>query len=223
MSSDGARFDVTADLSIEVDGAPVRVTAEGRDLRVVAADVRGFMLGLRAAATPWNGTRPGRADVRELAGALAGAGLTARLYSPSQHVVTVGAGVDSALGGLLLSTRQAQPDALGILRVSGRARAVETALAGALLLGIALVRRRRRAAAGEPPVAFEPGPHASPGWALRGASGGRRARVVHVGAVGEQRRQETQHQRRPGDVGEHRGLDAAGDPPLHPEERPHDQ
>ncbi|HZH19493.1 MAG TPA: hypothetical protein VEZ18_04805 [Geodermatophilus sp.] len=155
MSVEGARLDLTADLSIEVDGAPVRVTAEGADLRVVAADVRGFMLGLQA-ATARNGTRPGRADVRELAGALADAGLTARLYSPSQHVVTVGAGVDSAVGGLLLSTRKAQPDALGILRASGRVRAVETALAGALLLGIALVRRRRRAAGEEPPVAFEP-------------------------------------------------------------------
>ena len=151
MCVQGARLDLTADLSIEVDGAPVRVTAEDGDLRVVAADVRGFMLGLQAAATARNGTRPGRADVRELAGALADAGLTARLYSPSQHVVTVGAGVDSALGGLLLSTRKAQPDALGILRASGWSRAVETALAGALLLGIALVRRRRRAAGEEPP------------------------------------------------------------------------
>jgi hypothetical protein len=148
MSSDGARFDVTADLSIEVDGAPVRVTAEGGDLRVVAADVRGFMRGLRAAATARNGTRPGRADVGELAGARAGAGLTARLASPSQHVVTVGAGVDSALGGLLLGTRQAQPDTLGILRASGRARSVETALAGALLFGIAVVLRRGRAIRG---------------------------------------------------------------------------
>ena len=148
MSSDGARFDVTADLSIEVDGAPVRVTAEGGDLRVVAADVRGFMRGLRAAATARNGTRPGRADVGELAGALAGAGLTARLASPSQHVVTVGAGVDSALGGLLLGTRQAQPDTLGILRASGRARSVETALAGALLFAIAVVLRRGRAIRG---------------------------------------------------------------------------
>ena len=49
----------------------------------------------------------------------------------------------SALRGLLLGTWKAQPDALGILRASGRARAVETALAGALLLGTALVRRRR--------------------------------------------------------------------------------
>ena len=45
MSLEGARLDLTADLSIEVDGAPVRVTAEGADLRVAAADVRGFMLG----------------------------------------------------------------------------------------------------------------------------------------------------------------------------------
>jgi hypothetical protein len=109
MSVEGARLDLTADLSIEVDGAPVRVTAEGADLRVVAADVRGFMLGLQAAATARTGTRPGRADVRELAGALADAGLTARLYSPSQHVVTVGAGVDAALGGLLLIPGRPSP------------------------------------------------------------------------------------------------------------------
>jgi hypothetical protein len=148
MSSDGARFDVTADLSIEVDGAPVRVTAEGGDLRVVAADVRGFVLGLRAAATARNGTRPGRADVGDLAGALAGAGLTARLASPSRSVVTLGAGVDSTLGGLLLGTRKARPDTLGILRASGRARAVGAAATGALLLGIAVARRRGRAIGG---------------------------------------------------------------------------
>ena len=148
MSSDGARLDVTADLSIEVDGAPVRVTAEGGDLRVVAADVRGFVLGLRAATTARNGTRPGRADVGDLAGALADAGLTARLASPSRSVVTLGAGVDSTLGGLLLGTRKARPDTLGILRASGRARSVGAAATGALLLGIAVVRRRGRAVGG---------------------------------------------------------------------------
>lgn len=148
MSPDGARLDVTADLSIEVDGTPARVTAEGGDLRVVATDVRGFVLGLRAAATARNGTRPGRADVGDLAGALADAGLTARLDSPSRSVVTLGAGVDSALGGLLLGTRRARPDALGILRASGRARSVVVAVTGALLLGIAVVRRRGRAERG---------------------------------------------------------------------------
>ena len=151
MSVEGARLDLTADLSIEVDGAPVRVTAEDGDLRVVAADVRGFMLGLQAAATARNGTRPGRADVRELAGALADAGSPPGCTRRRSTLSPVGAGVDSALGGLLLSTRKAQPDALGILRASGWSRAVETALAGALLLGIALVRRRRRAAGEEPP------------------------------------------------------------------------
>ena len=150
MSVEGARLDLTADLSIEVDGAPVRVTAEDGDLRVVAADVRGFMLGLQAAATARNGTRPGRADVRELAGALADAGLTARLYSPSQHVVTVGAGIDSALGGLLLGTRRARPDPLGILRASGGARTVGAGLAGAVLLALAVSRRRSAGRARRP-------------------------------------------------------------------------
>ena len=144
MNPEVARLDVTADLSIEVDGAPVRVTAQGADLDVVAEDVRGFVLGLRAAATARNGTRPGRADVGELADALTEAGLTARLRSPSQDVVTVGAGVDSVLGGVLLGTRRAEPDLIGIVRASGRARGLEVALAAALVaLGYAVVRRRR--------------------------------------------------------------------------------
>ena len=144
MNPEATRLDVTADLSIEVDGAPVRVTARGSDLHVVADDVRGFVLGLRAAATARTGSRPGRTDVAALAGALADAGLTARLDSPSQHIVTVGAGVDSALGNALLGTRQARPDALGIARTSLRARAVETGVAALVVaVGLAVARRRR--------------------------------------------------------------------------------
>jgi len=150
MTAEVTRLAVTADLSLEVDGAPVRVTAEGGDLDVVADDVRGFVLALRAAATARAGVRPGRADVADLADTLAGVGLTARLRSPGQEVVTVGAGVDSALGGLLLGTRKARPDALGVVRASGRARAVEAVLAGALLvIGLAVLRRRTRPV--EPP------------------------------------------------------------------------
>ena len=145
MTPEVTRLDVTADLSVEVDGAPVRVTARGGDVDVVADDVRGFVLALRAAATARNGVRPGRADVGSLAGALADAGLTARLRSPSQHVVTAGAGVDSALGGVLLGTRLARPDVVGIVRASTRARVLEAVVAGGLLLllGAAAVRRRR--------------------------------------------------------------------------------
>jgi len=144
MSPEVGRLDLTGDLSLEVDGAPVRITARGGDVDVVADDVRGLVLGLREAATARNGTRPGRADVGSLAGALADAGLTARLRSPSQHVVTIGAGVDSALGGALLGTRLARPDALGVLRTSGRAREIEAVAVGALALLAAVVVRRRR-------------------------------------------------------------------------------
>ena len=148
MNPEAARLDVTADLSIEVDGAPVRVTAEGGDVHVVTDDVGAFVRGLRAAAAARNGSRPGRADVATLAGALADVGITARLDSPSQHLVTVGAGVDSALGGALLGTRLAQPDALGIVRVSLRARTVAIAAAAtgaaALLAAGSLGVRRRR-------------------------------------------------------------------------------
>ena len=144
MTPEAASLDVTADLSIEVDGSPVQVTAQGGDLHVVAEDVRRFVLGLRAAAAARTGTRPGRTDVAQLAGLLAGAGLTARLDSPSQHIVTVGAGVDSPLGGVLLGTRLARPDPLGILRANVRARAVGSALAAALLVTGYLGTRRRR-------------------------------------------------------------------------------
>ena len=144
MNPEVGRLDLTADLSVEVDGAPVHVTAQGGDVDVVADDVRGFVLGLRAAATARTGTRPNRADVGSLAGALADAGVTARLRSPSQHVVTIGAGVDSALGGALLGTRLARPDALGILRASGRAREIEAVAVGALALAAVVVLRRRR-------------------------------------------------------------------------------
>ena len=145
MSPEGARLDLTADLSIEVDGSPVRVTAAGGDLHVVATDVRGLVRNLRAAATARNGSRPGREDIRVLAGALSDAGLTAELSSSTRSVVTLGAGVDSTLGGLLLGTRQARPDVLDVLRVNGRVRSVVAALGAALLLGVAAVHRRGRA------------------------------------------------------------------------------
>ena len=145
MNPEVTRLDVTADLSVEVDGAPVRVTAQGSEVDVVADDVRDLVLALRAAATARTGTRPGRADVGRLAGTLADVGVTATLRSPSQHVVTLGAGVDSGLGGLLLGTRLARPDTVGVLRASARAREVEAVLGGALLLlGIAALRRRSR-------------------------------------------------------------------------------
>ena len=143
MTPEVTRLDVTADLSVEVDGAPVRVTARGGDVEVVADDVRGFVLALRAAATARTDARPSRADLGGLAGALADAGLTARLRSPAQPVVTVGAGVDSGLGGLLLGTRLARPDVRGIVRASGRARAVEALLGTGLLLLVAAGLRRR--------------------------------------------------------------------------------
>ena len=138
------RLDVTGDLSLEVDGSPVRVTAQGGDVEVVADDVRGFVLALRSAATARAGVEPGRADVGGLAGALADVGITARLRSPSQDVVTIGAGVDSALGGVLLGTRLARPDTLGILRARGRAREVDAAVLGTLALVIVATLRRRR-------------------------------------------------------------------------------
>jgi hypothetical protein len=144
MRPEAARLALTGDLSIEVDGAPVRVTARGGEVDVVADDVRGFVLGLRAAATARSGVRPGRADVGGLAAALADAGLTARLRSVSQVVVTMGADVDSALGGVLLGTRRARPDVLGIVRASGRARVIEGAVAGVLLLVGVAIRRRLR-------------------------------------------------------------------------------
>ncbi|WP_299951100.1 hypothetical protein [uncultured Modestobacter sp.] len=134
---------LSGELSLDVDGSGVQVHADGADVRIVAEDVGAFVARLREAATARTGTAPGRRDVGVLADALAAAGITAHLQSPSRQVAAAGAGVDSPAGGLLLGTRRVQPRAAVVVIAADRGRRVLAALAVAAALVLALARRRR--------------------------------------------------------------------------------
>ena len=73
---------LSGELSLEVDGAGVRVHADGADLRIVAEDVGAFVARVREAATARSGVAPGRRDLGGLAEALAASRITAHLESP---------------------------------------------------------------------------------------------------------------------------------------------
>ncbi|MGY5883153.1 hypothetical protein [Modestobacter lacusdianchii] len=134
---------LSGQLSLEVDGSGVQVHADGADVRVVAEDVGAFVTRLREAATARTGVAPGRRDVGGLADALAAAGITAHLESPSRPVAVAGAGVDSPAGGLLLGTRRVQPRVAVVVIAADRGRWVLAAVAVAAGLVGVLVRRRR--------------------------------------------------------------------------------
>lgn len=134
---------LSGELSLDVDGTGVRVHADGADLRVVAEDVGAFVARLREVATARTGVAPGRRDLGGVADALAEAGITAHLASPTRPVAVAGAGVDSAAGGLLLGTRRVRPGAAVVVLAAGRGRRWLVAAAVAVVVGTVLARRRR--------------------------------------------------------------------------------
>ena len=134
---------LSGELSLEVDGVGVQVHADGADVRIVAEDVGAFVTRVREAATARTGVAPGRRDLGGLAEALAEAGITAHLSSPTRPVAVAGAGVDSAAGGLLLGTRLVRPGAAVVVIAAGRGRRLLAAGAVATVLATVLVRRRR--------------------------------------------------------------------------------
>ena len=101
------------------------------------------MARVREAATARSGVAPGRRDLGGLAEALAEAGITAHLSSPTRAVAVAGAGVDSPAGGLLLGTRLVRPGAAVVVIAAGRGRRLLAAGAVATVLATVLVRRRR--------------------------------------------------------------------------------
>jgi hypothetical protein len=135
---------LSGDLRLEVDGTPVRVRAEGAEVRVVADDVRTFVARAREAAAGRSGALPGRRDLGRLAAQLADRGVTARLDSPSGRVLTVGAGVDSAAGGVLLGTRLARPESAAVLTATDQGRLLLAGAAAGLAVAVALLVGRRR-------------------------------------------------------------------------------
>ena len=134
---------LSGELSLEVDGAGVQVHADGADVRIVTQDVGAFVMRVREAAAARTGVAPGRRDLGGLAEALAEAGITARLSSPTRSVAVAGAGVDSPAGGLLLGTRLIRPGAAVVVIAAARGRRLLAAGAVAAALVTVLARRRR--------------------------------------------------------------------------------
>ena len=143
MTDPRAHLHLSGELSLEVDGVGVEVHADGPDVRIVAQDVGAFVARVREAATARSGVAPGRRDLGGLAEALAEAGLTAHLSSPTRPVAVAGAGVDSAAGGLLLGTRLVRPGAAVVVIAAGGSRRPLLAGAAVVAVGLVLARRRR--------------------------------------------------------------------------------
>ena len=137
------RLQLSGELSLEVDGIPVRVTADDAQVRVVADDVRTFVGRAREAAVGRDGALPGRRDLGRLAAELHGRGVTVRLESPGGPVMTVGAGVDSSAGAVFFGTRGARPESPAVLTATDQGRLL-LAAAGAGLLGLLVLLGRRR-------------------------------------------------------------------------------
>ena len=143
MTDPRAPLHLAGELSLEVDGVGVEVRADGSDVRIVAEDVGAFVARVREAATARSGVAPGRRDLGGLAEALAEAGITAHLSSPTRPVAVAGAGVESPAGGLLLGTRLVRPGAAVVVIAAGRGRRLLAAGGVVAVLAAVLVRRRR--------------------------------------------------------------------------------
>ncbi len=133
-------LEVSADLSIEVDGVPLRVRASGSEITATSADVRRLFSAVRVAGGATTQGPPGRAELARVADTLAERGLTARLDGPAGRVLSLGADVDSAAGSALLGSRRARLHPAGAARSSGPVPVA----AGLLLVVLAVLARRRR-------------------------------------------------------------------------------
>ncbi|MGY1608957.1 MULTISPECIES: hypothetical protein [unclassified Geodermatophilus] len=133
-------LEVSADLSLEVDGLPLRVWASGSEITAASPDVRRLFSAVRVAGGAATQGPPGRAELARVADTLAGRGLTARLDGPGGRVLSLGADVDSAAGSALLGTRHARLHPAGTLLSGGPAAPV----AALVLVAVVLLARRRR-------------------------------------------------------------------------------
>ncbi len=134
-------LEVTADLSVEVDGVPLKIRASGSEITAASPDVRRLFSAVRVAGGAATQGPPGRAELARVADTLADRGLTARLEGPGGRVLSLGAAVDSATGSALLGTRHARLHPAGTVLSGGPAAPVAAVLALAVLL---VARRRRR-------------------------------------------------------------------------------
>lgn len=147
MSKRSLRVD--ADLSLEVDGSPVRLTGSGQLLELVAERPRDLRTAMARSPFAGSALRPG-GPLRMVADGLADAGLTVRVSDVGgATLATVGAGVDSSVGRLVTGSRAFRPGSASavvpLLLPPAWPGAVAVALALALAVAgaVALGRRLR--------------------------------------------------------------------------------
>lgn len=122
----------------EASGDRIRITtlAPGR-LWSVAGDL---LAALPPGMLP-TGVPTGRAGLRELADILAAEGMTVEIDGPAGPIVTIGAAVDSRLGGLTVGSRRVEPNISAVLpgptSVTGRAAALGLVGFAAFVAGFA--------------------------------------------------------------------------------------
>jgi hypothetical protein len=103
--------------------------------------VAGDLLAALPAGTLPASVPAGRAGLRHIAGILAAEGMTVEINGPAGPLVTIGADVDSRLGGLTMGTRRVEPKIPAVLpgppQAAGRAAAMGFVAVAAFVAGFA--------------------------------------------------------------------------------------
>ncbi|CAJ64001.1 MULTISPECIES: hypothetical protein [Frankia] len=150
-----ARFSGDVAFSVEDGSGPVggRLQASGDRIRITTHQpgrlwsVAGDLLAaLPPGALPAS-VPTGRAGLRELADVLAAEGMTVEVHGPAGPLVTIGADVDSRLGGLTVGSRRVEPTLPAALsghpHALGRTAAVGIVALAAFVAGFAARARLR--------------------------------------------------------------------------------
>ena len=142
----GSNLDLTADLTVEVDGSTARVTGSGHRLRIDADSPAALWAALSGAALPDAvGSVSGPRAVGRLADGLAALGLEAEINGPDGMLVKMGVPAPTRIGRALTGSgsvefgaaRALLPVGTAWLRQTGRVRAASAA--AGVALGAALV------------------------------------------------------------------------------------
>ena len=140
---------VEADLTIEVDGTPARLSSEGERLVLSSPHPERVWQAVLSSALPAGvGSLDGPRAIGRLAGELAASGVRLEVTGPRGSVAHLGQGVDSRLGRLATGSSAVAPGApaaVAVLlwsRVSRRAGAAAAAVV-VLAVAVGLGRKRR--------------------------------------------------------------------------------
>ncbi|KJE22397.1 hypothetical protein FF36_03269 [Frankia torreyi] len=150
-----ARFSGDVAFSVEDGSGPVggRFEASGDRIRITTGQpgqlwsVAGDLLAALPAGVLPATVPAGRAGLRHVADVLAAEGMTVEIHGPAGPLVTIGADVDSRLGGLTVGSRRVEPSIPAALpghpHATGRAAAVGFVAFAAFVAGFAARARLR--------------------------------------------------------------------------------